>query len=82
MTKQRKRIKQTVSLKDRLTTFAEDLRKAASDLPPGDNKQDLLKRALKADAALDMDRWAARSAESRRMHKHPADRHSIHDQPK
>lgn len=78
MTKRRNRIKQTIPLKDRLTTFAEDLRRAAFDLPPGDNKQDLLMRARKADAALDMDEWA-RSAQSRQANKYLTARRAFHD---
>jgi hypothetical protein len=50
--KRRRRFKQTVPLKDRLMTFADDLRKEASILPPGQGRNDILKRARLADTAL------------------------------
>ena len=56
---QRRRIKQTVSLKDRLTSFAEELKAKASQLRPGPEQDALLKRARQADIASHIDEWAS-----------------------
>lgn len=53
----RRRFKQTVSLKDRLASFAKDYRKRASLLPLGKEKTDLLRKAGQADAARHLDEW-------------------------
>jgi hypothetical protein len=63
MIKRRKRNKQTAPFKDRLMSFAQDLRKEAS-MPPCERRDDLLKRARRADTAANIDGWAA-SAELR-----------------
>jgi hypothetical protein len=55
---QRRRFKQTVSLKDRLASFAEEIRKKASQLQPGPERDALLKKANRADAASHIDEWA------------------------
>jgi hypothetical protein len=47
----RRRFKQSQSLKDRLSLFAEDARKAADELPPGPAKDDMLRKARQADTA-------------------------------
>jgi hypothetical protein len=55
---QRRRSGQSTSLKDRLASFAKKLRKQASLLPPGEEKESLLKRAKQADTAWsDVKRW-------------------------
>jgi hypothetical protein len=54
----RRRFKQTVSLKDRLASFAEEVRDKASQLRPGAEKDALLKRARRADTAAHIDEWA------------------------
>ena len=56
---QRRRIKQTVSLKDRLASFAEELKAKASQLRPGPEQDALLKRARQADIASHIDEWAS-----------------------
>jgi hypothetical protein len=53
----RRRFKQTVSLRDRLASFANEARERASLLPPGDEKRDLLRRARQADTASHLDEW-------------------------
>ena len=53
---ERRRAKQTTSLKDRLAVFAEDARGKASQLGP--ERDDLLKRARQADTAAHLDDWA------------------------
>ena len=55
---QRRRFKQTVPLKDRLASFAEEIREKASQLRPGPERDALLKRARQADTASYIDEWA------------------------
>ena len=62
MINRRRHFKQTVSLKDRLEFFANDLRQQAIALPPGEEKSDLLKRVRRAETAADLDDWARSSA--------------------
>ena len=57
MTKRRRRFKQTTPLKERLTEFADAVRAHASRLPPGPEREDLLKRASRADTAAHIDEW-------------------------
>ncbi len=55
--KKRRRFKQTTTLKERLAAFAEDVREQASTMPPGPEREDLLKRASRADTAAHIDDW-------------------------
>ncbi|SHN83107.1 hypothetical protein SAMN05444170_5402 [Bradyrhizobium erythrophlei] len=55
---QRRRFKQTTSLKDRLASFAEELKAKAKRLRPGPEQDALLKRARQADTASHIDEWA------------------------
>lgn len=55
--KKRRRFKQTTPLKERLMEFAETVRAHASRLPPGPEREDLLKRASRADIAAHIDEW-------------------------
>jgi hypothetical protein len=55
---QRRRFKQTTSLKDRLASFAEELKTKALQAQPGPERDDLLKRARRADTASHIDEWA------------------------
>jgi len=48
-----RRFKQTASLKDRLTAWAQEVRVQAAQLPPGADREALLKKARQADTALD-----------------------------
>lgn len=57
MIKRRRRFKQTIPFRDRLISFAEDLRKAASVMPSCASRDDLLKRASLADTAAHIDEW-------------------------
>jgi hypothetical protein len=50
--------KQTISLKERLASFAKEVRTKASRLPPGDERDTLLKKARQADTAAHLDKWA------------------------
>jgi hypothetical protein len=47
----RPRIKQTTSLKERLVSFAKEVRDKASRFPPGIERDALLKKASQADTA-------------------------------
>jgi hypothetical protein len=51
----RRRFKQQQSLKDRLASFADDVRSKASRLPPGPEREDLLRKARQADTATHLD---------------------------
>jgi hypothetical protein len=55
---ERRRFNQTISLSDRLKTFADELKAKASELRPGPERDALLKRARKADTASHIDDWA------------------------
>jgi hypothetical protein len=55
---QRRRFKQTTSFKDRLASFAEELKAKAKMLRPGPEQDALLKRARQADTASHIDEWA------------------------
>jgi hypothetical protein len=58
MIKRRRRFKQTVSFKDRLAAFANEIRQQAATLPAGPEKDDLRIRASRADTASHLDEWA------------------------
>jgi hypothetical protein len=54
---QRHRFKQITSLKDRLASFAEEVRKKASRLGPGPEQTALLRKARLADTAAHLEDW-------------------------
>jgi hypothetical protein len=54
----RRRLKQSVPFKDRLAAFAKDLREKAAELPAGQQRDELLKRARRANTAAHLDDWA------------------------
>jgi hypothetical protein len=54
----RRRIKHTVSLKDRLLSFAKETSQRASQLPNGPERDDMLRKARRADTAAHIDDWA------------------------
>lgn len=54
----RNRIKQTISLKDRLASFAREVSEKASILPPGPEQDVLIKKARQAETASHLDNWA------------------------
>jgi len=45
------------TFKDRLASFAKDIRDKGSLLPPGMEQNDLLRKARQTDIALQMDEW-------------------------
>jgi len=49
--------KQNLSLRDRLTKWADGVRKQAFALPPGKEQDDLLRKARQADTASHMADW-------------------------
>jgi hypothetical protein len=53
-----RRVKQKMSLKDRLASFAEETREKAGRLRPGKEQNDMLMRASRADTAAHVDDWA------------------------
>jgi hypothetical protein len=53
----RRRFKQAISLQDRLESFAKDARDKAALLPPGAEKNNLLKQARQADTASHIEGW-------------------------
>lgn len=55
----RRRVKQVLSLHDRLISFAKQVRDRASMLPPGDEQDALLEKARQADAAVRLNNWAS-----------------------
>lgn len=54
----RRRFEQTHSLKDRLASFAKQALDKASHLPSGPERDELLKKARRADTAAHIDEWA------------------------
>ncbi|MCP3405653.1 hypothetical protein NLM25_08800 [Bradyrhizobium sp. CCGB01] len=57
MANRRRRFKQTQSLHERLQAFAQEARAQASGLPPGTERDQLLKKAREADTASHIDEW-------------------------
>ncbi len=57
MTTRRRRFKQTSSLQDRLSAFANEARERATHLPPSSERHHLLEKAREADTTARMDRW-------------------------
>jgi hypothetical protein len=54
----RRRVKQSITLKDRLASFAEEVREKAAQLKPGPERDELLRKARQADTASHLDEWA------------------------
>jgi len=54
----RRRFKQFLSLKDRLTLWSRQVRAAAEKLPSGPEKEALINKARQADTAAHLDEWA------------------------
>ncbi|MDA9531201.1 MULTISPECIES: hypothetical protein [unclassified Bradyrhizobium] len=53
----RQQTKQTVSFQDRVSAWAEQLRKQAARLKPGRERADLLAKVRQADVAAHLDEW-------------------------
>ena len=54
----RRRFKQSDSLRDRLASFAKEAIDKAAHLPSGPERDELLKKARRADTASHIDEWA------------------------
>ena len=54
---QRRRFKQIRTFPDRLSDFAREARERAEKLPPGTEKDDLLRKARQADTAFHLEEW-------------------------
>jgi len=54
----RRRFKQTNSLQNRLTAWAQEVRDKAKLLPPGPQKDEMMKKVRQADIASHLDEWA------------------------
>jgi hypothetical protein len=57
MKKARRRFKQTTTFRCRVEAFAEDMREQAQETPGPHAREQLLRRARKADTAIDVDQW-------------------------
>lgn len=55
--RKRRRLIQTETLQDRLQALAKDVRAQAAGLPPGLEKDNLLRKARQADTASHLDEW-------------------------
>jgi hypothetical protein len=55
--KKRRRFKQAISLKERLSLFAQAARAKASSLPIGSEQESWLRKARYADTAAHIDEW-------------------------
>ena len=54
----RRRFKHQITLRDRLALWAEKVRQQASELSPGPERNALLNKISKAEAAARIDNWA------------------------
>jgi len=54
----KRRFKQSRSLQDRLAAFAQDARDEAEKLPPGIERNNMLRKASQANTAAHLDDWA------------------------
>jgi hypothetical protein len=53
-----KRFRRIERLRDRLSAWADQVREQAAELPPGPERDALLKKAGQADTAAHLDDWA------------------------
>jgi hypothetical protein len=54
----RRRVKQTIPLQDRLRSWTNDVLEQAEQLPPGKEREAMLKKARHADTASHLSGWA------------------------
>jgi len=54
---QRRRFKHIRTFPDRLSDFARETRERAENLPPGPEKDEMLRKARQADNASDVNEW-------------------------
>jgi hypothetical protein len=65
--KKRRRVKQTVGLEERLALQARDDRERARSLPPGREREDLLRHARRIEEATRMTEWLTTSSTKWKM---------------
>jgi len=58
MTKTRRRFKQQLTLQDRLAAWSKEVLEQAKKLPPGIERDALIKKARQAEVAVHLDEWA------------------------
>ena len=71
------RRKKFLSLKDRLALYANEVRERASLLPPGNERDTLLRKADQADILSDIDDWSRSSASREPKKNDPVDRQPL-----
>jgi hypothetical protein len=54
----KKRRRQETTLQDRVVAWARDVRAQAAELPPGRDRDELLKKVRQAETAMHLDDWA------------------------
>ena len=65
--KRRRRVRQTVGLEERLAASARDDRERARSLPPGREREDLLRRARRTEEATRMTEWLTTPPSKRKI---------------
>jgi hypothetical protein len=56
--KKRRRFKQELTLQERLTAWTEEMKVQAAKLPPGPERDAIIKKVRQADVASHIDEWA------------------------
>ena len=56
---ERRRFKQTASLQDRVVAWAKQVREEADRLPPGPDRDALLKKARQTETAMNLEKWVS-----------------------
>jgi hypothetical protein len=54
----RRRFKHQITLQDRILMWAKEIREQAAGLPPGPERDELLKKVRQAETAMHLDEWA------------------------
>ena len=54
----RRRFKHQITLQDRIAAWAKQVRAQAAELPPGPDREELLKKVRQAETAMHLDDWA------------------------
>ena len=55
----RRRFKHQFSLQDRIVSWAKEVRARAAELPPGPDREMLLKKVRQAETALHLENWTS-----------------------
>jgi hypothetical protein len=53
-----RRFKHQITLQDRIVAWAKQVRAQAAELPPGPEREELLKKVRQAETAMHLDDWA------------------------